>query len=181
MKSKVVLDLSFCPLDDLELDLGKVTKLCCMYFLHDPHFEGFSSKLYLANLNAICLCCDVMLFYLTFVRYLALWIRKMNRSLYKELHWCSRVILWLVAWHYPVEWPWQANMVAPPPRDARKFMCCKFHAMISMRRGPAILTHPLTWCLHNLENMISTYTKEFSWEKKWPKFARFWRKIIPNG
>jgi hypothetical protein len=142
MKSKVVLDLSFCPHYDLDQDqdLGKVTKWCWMYFLHDPLFEGLTSNLYLANLNAICLCCDVMLFYLTFVRYLALWIWKM--LLYKELHWCSRVILWLAARHYPTEWPWQANTAAPPPpRDGRKFMCCKYD-VVSMRRAPTILTHP---------------------------------------
>jgi hypothetical protein len=31
----------------------------------------------------------------------------------------------------------------------------------------------------DLKNMILTNTKDFSW-KKWPKFARFQRKKVPN-
>jgi hypothetical protein len=29
----------------------------------------------------------------------------------------------------------------------------------------------------DLNKMMSTYTKDFSWGNKWPEFARFWRKI----
>jgi hypothetical protein len=29
-----------------------------------------------------------------------------------------------------------------------------------------------------LKNMISTYKKDFPW-KKWPKFAKFWKTILP--